>query len=87
MLAKTWYREITGENLNLSDIEGAYRRLAFRVGKCEEDEAIQRAILRSLVGTTHVSLLNLTVKTHKDEGDVSTRPLHLMSRYKFNREV
>ena len=60
-----------------------YRRLTKQVEVLEEEEGLAGQLNKSLKGGKATSKLSLTVKTTKQEGEVTTRNTHCSAGYWF----
>ena len=60
-----------------------YCKLTKRVEALEAEEDLSSELRKSLADSTAIATLQLTVKTLKAPGEMTTRPIHAASRYAF----
>ena len=82
-MRKSWYAEEAPHMAELQKLSLQYCKLTKRVEALEAEEDLSSELRKSLVDSTAIAMLQLTVKTLKAPGEMTTRPIHSASRYAF----
>ena len=82
-LSSNIYLQVDPYGIERSTLAYTYRKLCKTVEDLEEDPGLAKELCKTLAGATPVAKLKLSVKTHKNAGEVNCRAIHASARYMF----
>ena len=70
---RPWYEEVCPLDLDHQTLTTQYRSLCRKVAKLQGEPSLAGVLCRSLTGGAMAAVLQMSVKTHRPDGDVDTR--------------